>query len=92
MAYLETTTLAWAMGSVQVIGLLSAWLSRLNEGSSRQAWCHLLFFTCLALLGFATMAFVALGARHWLGSGTTLSVMVLAAVWDFRTHASVTIH
>jgi hypothetical protein len=92
MAYLETSALAWAMGSVQIIGLLSAWLARLSEGSSRQVWFHALFFGCLALMGLATMAFVALGTQHWLGSGTTLSVMVLAAVWDFRTHASVTIH
>jgi hypothetical protein len=39
-----------------------------------------------------TMAFVAAGTRQWLGSGATLSVMVLAAVWDFRAHAGVTIH
>lgn len=92
MAYLETSALAWTMGVVQVVGLLSAWLTRLSEGSCRQAWCQTLFFGCLALMGLATMAFVALGTQHWLGSGTTLSVMVLAAVWDFRTQAGVTIH
>ncbi len=92
MTYLESSALAWTLGLMQVVGLLSAWLARLSEGSSSQPWCHSLFFGCLAVMGLATMAFVALGARHWLGSGATLSVMVLAAVWDFRAHASATIH
>ncbi len=86
MAYLEASMLGWCLGLIQIIGLLSAWLARLNEGSSRQAWCHWLFVACLAVMGMATMAFVAVGARHWLASGATLSVMVLAAVWDFRAH------
>jgi hypothetical protein len=88
MAYLEASMLGWSLGVIQVVGLLSAWLARLNEGSTRQVWCHWLFVACLALIGLATMAFVAIGARYWLASGTTLSVMVLAAVWDFRPHAS----
>lgn len=87
MAYLETSFLAWLLGLIQVAGLASAWLARLSEGSSRQASCHRLFVGCLALVGAMTMAFVALGERYWLATGATLSVMVLAAIWDFRPHA-----
>lgn len=87
MAYLETSFLTWLLGLLQIAGLLSAWLARLSEGSSRQAWCQCLFVGCLALVGLSTMVFVALGARYWLGPGATLSVMILTAVWDFRAHA-----
>ncbi len=88
MAYLESSLLGSALALLQVIGLLSAWLARLSEGSTQQAWCHWLFVGCLAVIGLATMAFVAAGTKHWLPSGATLSVMVLAAVWDFRAHAT----
>jgi hypothetical protein len=88
MPYLETSLLGWTMGLLQVVGLLSAWLTRLNEDSPRQTWCHGLFVSCLVLIALTTMAFVATGAHHWLPSGATMAIMVLAAVWDFRTHAA----
>jgi hypothetical protein len=87
MAYLETSFLVWAIGFVQVAGLVSAWLARLSEGSRSQASCQWLFLACLGLMGLTTMASVALGARYWLASGITLTVMVLGAVWDFRAQA-----
>ncbi len=90
MAYLEIPHWGWFLAGVQVIGLLSAWLARLSEGSCNQVWCQRLFVACLAIMGMTTMAFVAVGTRQWLASGTTMSVMVLAAVWDFRSHASTT--
>ncbi len=92
MAYLETSVLGSALALLQIVGLLSAWLARLSEGSSQQSWCHGLFVGCLATIGLATMAFVATGVRPWLPSGATLSVMVLAAVWDFRAHAGAASH
>ena len=89
MAYLETSFFAWLLGLIQIAGLLSAWLARLSEGSARQAWCQRLFVGCLALVGLTTMIVVALGARHWVSSGATLSAMILAAIWDFSAHARV---
>lgn len=89
MAYLETSFWAWFLGLIPIAGLLCAWLARLSEGSCRQAWCQRLFVACLAIVGLLTMAFVALGARYWLASGATLSVMILAAVWDFSAHRRV---
>jgi hypothetical protein len=89
MAYLETSFFAWLLGLIQIAGLLSAWLARLSEGSARQAWCQRLFVGCLALVGLSTMIVVALGARHWVASGATLSAMILAAIWDFSVHARV---
>jgi hypothetical protein len=89
MAYLEISFLPWFLSAIQIAGLISAWLARLSEGSPRQAWCQRLFVGCLAVMGLVTMTFVAVGARYWLASGATLSVMVLAAVWDFSAHARV---
>jgi hypothetical protein len=89
MAYLETSFLAWFLGLIQIAGLTSAWLARLSEGSARQAVCQRMFVGCLALIGAMTMAFVALDVHHWWASGATLSVMTLAAIWDFRPHARV---
>jgi hypothetical protein len=89
MAYLETSFLAWFLGLIQIAGLASAWLARLSEGSSRQASCQRLFVALLAVIGLVTMVFVTLGVRYWLASGATLSVMILAAIWDFRPHAGV---
>jgi hypothetical protein len=89
MAYLESSTLAWTLGLIQISGLAIAWLARLSEGSPRQAVCQRLFVAGLALMGLLTMALLVVGARHWLFSGATFSAMVLAAVWDFSAHASV---
>jgi hypothetical protein len=86
MAYLESTSFVWALGIMQVVGLASAWLARLYEGSRGQAHCHRLFFGCLALTGLATMLAAELGPRYLLFSCITLSVMVLVAVWDFEAH------
>jgi hypothetical protein len=87
MAYLETSFFAWFLGLIQIAGLASAWLARLNEGSVRQAWAHRLFVACLGLVGLSTMVFVVFGARYWLVSGATLSAMILAAVWDASAQA-----
>lgn len=87
MAYLETSSFVWALALVQFVGLISAWMARLSEGSRGQAHCHWLFLACLGLIGVATMLSVSLGLRYLLFSSLTLSAMVLVAVWDFRAHA-----
>ncbi|REK18704.1 MAG: hypothetical protein DWQ37_03995 [Planctomycetota bacterium] len=87
MPYLDDPSIwAWSLGIVQFAGLISAWLTRLGEDSTRQAWCRAVFVGCLAVIGLATMFFVALGTHSWLAPGVTLAVMILAAVWDFRPH------
>jgi hypothetical protein len=84
MTYPEDAFFVCVLGIIQIAGLVSAWWARLNEGSHHQALSQWLFFAFLALLGATTMTSLVLDARYWLTSGTTLSVMVLAAVWDFR--------
>ena len=87
MAYLQPVSLVWILVSIQIVGLASAWLARLSEGSRGQSSCQWLFFGCLALMGLTTMISLAVGPKYWLVSGATLSVMVLGAVWDFRPAA-----
>jgi hypothetical protein len=86
MAYLDGSTFVWALAIVQIVGLVSAPLARLSEGSRGQVPCHWLFLGCLAAIGLATMLAVHLGPRSLLFCCLTMSIMVLVAVWDFRAH------
>lgn len=87
MPYPDSAHLIWTLALIQGLGLTSAWLARLSEGSRGQASCQWLFFGCLALVGLTAMATVTLGPRYWLTSGATLGVMIVGAIWDFRAHA-----
>lgn len=84
MAYPDDSFFVCVLGIIQIAGLTSAWWARLHERSHRQALSQWLFFVFLALIGVTTMTSLVFDTRYWLTSGTTLSVMVLAAVWDFR--------
>jgi hypothetical protein len=86
MAYPESSFLFLSLSVIQIAGLASAWLARMSEGSSHQAPFQWLFFALLAVVGATTMGSIAVGTG-WLASGGTLSIMVLAAIWDFRVHA-----
>jgi len=71
----------------EILGLLSAALARLSEGSSYQAFGQRFFLTCLGLLGVTTMIALILDPACWLSSGATFAMMVLAATCDF-SHGS----
>jgi hypothetical protein len=87
MAGVDAHVVVWILSAVQAVGLLSAWLARLSEGSRVQTSCQRFFIACLATVGFATAASAALSSAAWLICSTTLALMVLAATWDFRAHA-----
>jgi hypothetical protein len=65
----------------------SAWLARRSEGSAWQPYFQQLFVVSMLLVGLATIAAMGLGPCSWLASGTTFSVMVVAATCDFRQPA-----
>ncbi len=69
--------------AVQLLGLFSAWIARLSEGSSRQTAAQRLFFVSLALVGVATLVSLGLRPGDWLSSAIVLSVMVVGTVCDF---------
>jgi hypothetical protein len=86
------TALPWGLVAIQIAGLISAWLARLSEGSRGQGHFQIAFFACMVLVGLGTIVSLSLPPGRWLFSGATLSLMVLAAVWDFgglaHRHAS----
>jgi hypothetical protein len=86
MLYPEGSVFIGLLGIIQIAGLASAWLTRMAEGSCWGRCCQRLFLVCLGAIGTATMVTVVVGARHWLSPATTLCIMVLAAIWDFRGH------
>ena len=83
MSVLQSPAAFWMLAAIQVLGLASAWFARLSEGSAGQTTCQWLFFCCLTLVGIATITALQLGPGSWLTSGSTLSLMVLAATCDF---------
>ncbi len=73
----------WCLLSVQIVGLASAWLARIGEDSKHQVSYQLAFFICLGGVGLATIRALFHSPGSCVMTGATLSVMVLAATWDF---------
>jgi len=69
----------------QFIGLGSAWLTRVAEGSRHQQASHQLFFVCLLLAGLATACAVPLGPGYWLACGAVFALMVITATSQFTS-------
>ncbi|HUY89744.1 MAG TPA: hypothetical protein VMV10_13490 [Pirellulales bacterium] len=83
MLSFEPASLIFGLAIIQGIGLASACLARIGEGSIRQTSCQRLFLGCLALVGVSTMLAMLVGPGACVASGATLAVMVLTATWDF---------
>jgi hypothetical protein len=79
----DSVVLVCSLAGIQIVGLASAAVARLSEGSSRQKSGQRLFLACLGLVGAATIVSVFMGPGCWLSSGTTFSLMVLGATCDF---------
>jgi hypothetical protein len=79
-----TTALAFLV-VIQIIGLASAWMTRLGEGSVTQRFYQAFFVGWLSLVGLATFGALMLGPESCMICGTTLAVMALTATWDFGT-------
>lgn len=79
----QTAFVWWLIGSVQLVGLSSAWLARMAEGSVRQTASQMFFLVCLAIVGMTTVVTVQFEIAGWFFSATTLALMVLAVTCDF---------
>lgn len=86
---MESAAAFWLWVLVQALGLLSAWLVRVNEGSTGQAASHASFYISLAVVGSVTIITLGMGSGCWLASATTLALMVLMATCDFRSSAEI---
>ena len=80
----EWTVVMTAVVAAQVLGLVSAWLTRISQGCRCEAACQWLFCVCLSMVGLATMVAFAVGPYWWLATATVFAIMVLAATCDFR--------
>ena len=80
----DSPTTLWLLIGAQFLGISSAWLARLSEGSPRQAVSQRMFFGVLPLVGVATMVALAVGPGCWLACSTTLAFMVLTVTCDFQ--------
>jgi hypothetical protein len=68
---------------VLILGLLSGLAARVSEGSRHQTACQAAFLLCLAMVGITAIFSLGGAPGAWLGSGATLSIMVLTATCDF---------
>ncbi|HJS09104.1 MAG TPA: hypothetical protein VJ809_15650 [Pirellulales bacterium] len=84
MDHFDSTAILWCFGAVQALGLSSAWLARVSEGSLLQPWFQRLFLLSLLASGVATIVAPGFGGVYWLISSATLGTMVVMAVCDFR--------
>ena len=71
------------ISSVQVCGLVSAALARINEGRRWQEPFQRMFFASLVVMAFTTVLNVWNAPQQWMMSATTLAVMVVTATCDF---------
>jgi hypothetical protein len=74
--------LVWLFTAVHVVGVLSAPLARLSEHRSGFGSMQWLFVGAMAAIATATLLCLAFGCAAWVLSGATLSIMLVAAVWD----------
>jgi hypothetical protein len=74
------------LGLIQTMGLVSAALARLSEGTPHERASQRFFLISMALVGMSTLCGFLIGPAYWLTNGTTLSAMILAATCDF-SHA-----
>ena len=81
----DSPAVLWLLVAAQLIGVSSAWLARLSEGSAHQTMSHCMFFGVLPLMGAATMVAFAVGPGCWLACSTSLAFMVLTVTCDFRS-------
>ncbi len=80
----EISAPLWLFIAAQILGVFTAWLARLSEGSACQAMGQLAFFAMLSLMGMATIVAMGVGPGLWLACSATLAFMVLTVTCDFR--------
>lgn len=71
------------LATVQVLGMATAWLARLSQGSAHQRRCQRLFFISLIAVGGATMMSLRLNPVCWLISAVIFTLTIMIVVCDF---------
>ena len=76
-------TIAWSLTALQALGVGTAWLARVSEGTNRQAVLQVLFLVLLIVVALGIVPALTIGRGQCVTTGAALSLMVLTAVWDF---------
>ncbi|MBN2474654.1 MAG: hypothetical protein JXB62_08600 [Pirellulales bacterium] len=92
MTHLEIPFASGLLVMIELLGLGSAWVTRLSEGSRYETGCQLVFLGLLTITGLATIATAGMGIGYWLTSGPTVCLMALMVLCDFRRAREVTVH
>ena len=74
----------WTVSLVQLLGIGSAVLIRLSDGSRWQTACRTLFFVSLALVGMTAVGTMLIESGLWLLAGITLSCMIVSALFEHQ--------
>ena len=80
----DSPTVLYFLVAAPILGISSAWLARLSEGSACQSMGQCVFFATLPLMGIITAFALSVGPGYWMACATTLAVMVLTVTCDFR--------
>lgn len=80
----DSPSVLWLLVAVQFLGIASACLARVSEGSSCQGVSQVIFFVVLPVMGTITAFALTVGPGYWLACAATLAVMVLTVTCDFR--------
>ena len=74
--------LFWLFATLHLAGLASMFLARLPHAKRGHALAQLVFFTCLVVVGMATMFTIVAQHHAWVWSGTTFSVMAVGGTLE----------
>jgi hypothetical protein len=86
----ETSYVFWLLIAVELLGLASAVVARVSEGSRRENWCQRIFLAVMGVVGIVAIISLGFGPDCWLAAGGTFSLMVLIATTDFGHSARTT--
>ena len=86
MQELNGSAAIWLFALVQLLGWTGGLLARVSTRSRHQTACYSIFLLALVIVGISTSLSLALGAKCWLLSATTLAGMILLAICDFDRH------
>jgi len=84
---LEHPAILFTLGVIQVLGLISAFATRLGRQAHRLNAIQSVFLVCLSMVALSTVAMVGVRSIGWMTSGVTFSLMVVTAVWDVGREA-----
>ena len=80
----ESIVVIGLFAAMQILGIVSACVARLCDGTPREIVGQRFFLLVMLLMGIATLASLAVSPDYWLACSATLAVMVLTVVYNFH--------